>query len=849
MTGLSIEDIKSPESLEYNLAEARTSKDQAKIIAAREELKQFRKDYMWQEFVPEFYESDKVYDEIIEGYDAATSKKIAMEAYSDRANALDDYNNLLNEFDDELSRFENHEAIRASFRKFKQLSSLVYEDGTPKVDDPKKGIFDLSKAKVLSKVSKAKGKFYEFVPLQKSLETAYNEFVNNLATEGIQKDTKEFDKKVREWQSQNLSLRFDPKYAERRTELTSRLGELQAKMNLSFDIAGAYSEINDLVFTYRDELGQPIAPELGEDKIKRIRDLEQETINFRETLAKNTGLTQEETGYLNSLTAMVKRGTELTNEQKSAMVKLLQRQAQTGLSVAEAAELNNIFAELGDLSEKVPTDYYMDALNFHLSRLKQGEVKVDDVKEFINSDEFQELLDEDDSLREWFELNHVVKKRKKDNAVEIIYEFSYANRITVPVNKDYILTTKIKDNETGEEITFNGVPNARHSRYQVKNEFRTIPIGESWDKYVGQYVDNKGNYLPRLFDPSSKYSAKSSRFMNQRFFDLKRSNNAEFKLLEEMKKFHLGVQKGQSNYSKLYLDMPRFAVKAGDIYQAMQRGKIGERFKNFNEWRKQLVGKSTADFERGYNYDAKNNLVNTDLKGNEITYVPVEGIYNLDIANTDADIITGLFRYGMSIKTQGKLLESLPIVEKPCTVDELKKIIHEYMAYYSTVDDNGVRKYKKTLISLDHSVLVKKAQTEKDKNEMLNNLGEAFTELKRKYPIAFIILSQLNRNIDNPERSEDGKYGNYVLESDIFGADALLQHADTVVGINRPAKQKIRFYGPDRYIIENDRVLVLHFLKCRNGDTRMSFFKAEFEKMSISEMNTPAQQEKRIGTK
>jgi hypothetical protein len=43
--------------------------------------------------------------------------------------------------------------------------------------------------------------------------------------------------------------------------------------------------------------------------------------------------------------------------------------------------------------------------------------------------------------------------------------------------------------------------------------------------------------------------------------------------------------------------------------------------------------------------------------------------------------------------------------------------------------------------------------------------------------------------------------------------------------------------------------MVLHFLKCRNGDTRLSFFKAEFEKMSIAEMNTPAQQEKRIGTK
>lgn len=57
----------------------------------------------------------------------------------------------------------------------------------------------------------------------------------------------------------------------------------------------------------------------------------------------------------------------------------------------------------------------------------------------------------------------------------------------------------------------------------------------------------------------------------------------------------------------------------------------------------------------------------------------------------------------------------------------------------------------------------------------------------------FIVLSQLNRNVDNPERNEDGKYSNYILESDIFGGDALLQHADTVIGINRPAKQKSNF--------------------------------------------------------
>jgi hypothetical protein len=188
----------------------------------------------------------------------------------------------------------------------------------------------------------------------------------------------------------------------------------------------------------------------------------------------------------------------------------------------------------------------------------------------------------------------------------------------------------------------------------------------------------------------------------------------------------------------------------------------------------------------------------------------------------------------------------IDIVEDPCTVNEFKEIIKDYMEYYAESDEDGEKAFKRTIITLDHSLLLKKAPFEKDKYDTLYNLGEALTELKRKYPIAFIILSQLNRSIDNPERSEDGKYGNYILESDLFGADALLQHADTLVGINRPGKQKIRLYGPDRFIIEDDKVLVMHFIKCRNGDARMSFFRAEFEKMKIVEIATPPQQERKI---
>jgi replicative DNA helicase len=193
-----------------------------------------------------------------------------------------------------------------------------------------------------------------------------------------------------------------------------------------------------------------------------------------------------------------------------------------------------------------------------------------------------------------------------------------------------------------------------------------------------------------------------------------------------------------------------------------------------------------------------------------------------------------------------KIQYPIDIVEEAQTVEEFKIIIDDYMEAHATINELGEKEYTHLIITIDHSLLFKKAPHERSVQDMLNNLGEALTLTKRKYPIAFILLSQLNRNIDNPDRSEDGKYSNYILESDIFGSDALLQHADTVIGINRPGKQKIRFYGPDRFIIESDRVLVLHFLKCRNGDTRLSFFRAEFERMRIVEMDTPPTQQLKV---
>jgi len=177
------------------------------------------------------------------------------------------------------------------------------------------------------------------------------------------------------------------------------------------------------------------------------------------------------------------------------------------------------------------------------------------------------------------------------------------------------------------------------------------------------------------------------------------------------------------------------------------------------------------------------------------------------------------------------------VVYDACTVDEMCATIHYEMERHKKEDGT----YTNLLVGIDHSALFRVAKGQRDKFEMLGALGEALTMMKKKYPVAFIVLSQLNRNIDDPKRQEEGSYGNYVLDSDIYGSDALLQHADIVMGINKPSIRKIRQYGPEKFIIEDPDVLVFHFLKSRNGMTRISFFKLDRQVMRIVEIDTPPQ--------
>ncbi len=187
------------------------------------------------------------------------------------------------------------------------------------------------------------------------------------------------------------------------------------------------------------------------------------------------------------------------------------------------------------------------------------------------------------------------------------------------------------------------------------------------------------------------------------------------------------------------------------------------------------------------------------------------------------------------------------IVENPCTVQQFIAITKAYMEKHAVTTPTG-KTYINTVVTLDHSYLLK-TEGRESKTDMLYNLGEALTLLKRVYPITFIVLSQLGRHVESPERNEDGKYANYILETDILGGDALMQHADLVIGVNRPGKRNIKYYGPSRIPIKDNSVLAFHFIKVRNGDTRFSFFEAKFDQMRVVEMPTPQSSASKLNIK
>jgi LysM repeat protein len=651
------------DKLKYNVTTAEETGDRQQIAAAKKELNNFINDFFWQEYLPEVYKVDEIFDE----------SPVGKEAWLDMRSALDEYQAFNNSIDNELERFEKYSILQAKWDAYQRLSDLNYFDGTPKVDDPAKGIYDLSKALVIRQYKEAKRKYYEFVPREGSLETAYNEFVLEQEAKGIKKgikgDSDRFEDAYNQWLKQNVQVVYAPEYYEAKQSALDTIRRLEEKKGKEDSTAPLFQEMMELLYGYRDEQGQPIPGSLGADRLLKINDLNQRINDIRSSQERNDNLSQDQREELKSYVLALKNNpNSLTNEQMQRYVELTNMRKSDGLSTLEQAQLEGAYAELAELNSRVPTEYYMEALNFYLEKQNIPAVEAKNLDEFINSADFKDYLKADEDFAKWFGASHVTKvKYNTFGRRYTVFERNAAYSVSIPSDDNQILKTEITDRSTGKPITIKGMPNARHSIYRVKSEYRSIPNGADRKDYIGKVINNRGEYLPRPYNPNDVNSAAGDRFINKDYRDLKKQGGAQYELLEYLKEYHLYFQEGAAQNAKLYLDMPRYGVS--DVVQKFQSGEYVDKAKRFagttKEWLKSTWGRAQDDFNRGFaNYDPdKNVYVNTDPLNREIAYVPVTGLYKLKMDQVDMDLFKITGEYLMSIENQKVLIDSLPRVQ------------------------------------------------------------------------------------------------------------------------------------------------------------------------------------------
>ncbi len=653
--------------MEYAINKAREEYERTKLDSDKEKLIQLieaKKDhdirYMHQENSPEYYNARKEF----------TKDSIGEKALFERDRILADIRRLQETLtDDEVFNVNNQ--IMEKWNEYRQLHSL-YDSSTGEM---KKGE-ELEIAKRLQEYRTRMRGFYTYTERPGAFDTALAKYEQHLKNKGVSQE--DFEELRETWIANNTRIVLKESFYERRAQLLTDMKALLAKIKplkprpgemsqseIADKISEAYTVIFDRVSGFRDEDGQPNGNMISAGTAQKI--LEQQRIinDLRDKLIGISGLTRIEQRRLNELMQL----DDLTPQEEVEFFALDQKR-RGGLSKTDRAVLNGIFKDLDMLSSSRPTDYYVTQLNAFLSNIQSERVlrqfgsyvldpeQANDLLSPKNRRILTELL-QDPKFKLWFENNHLkkVKYDYKEKTDVVTYQRSYIWNIVKPSDPAYYETYQIRDadgNAVGEPLR--GLPSLKFYNREVKQEFKTgyNPATGEIDLEVGVHVDNKGEWLPREDVADNIYR-------NEEYDKFVKDDQLGNEVLEKLKKHHLKNQEGLDRRSKLYLDFPRFERSNLELLQTQNVGKekmsffrnMIHRVRNFFKGSKEMP-------ESGFGWSDEFKLVSLDIYDDREYNVPIQGMYDIDIADVSTDITNSMMRYMFSAEKNKKLTEILP---------------------------------------------------------------------------------------------------------------------------------------------------------------------------------------------
>lgn len=116
------------------------------------------------------------------------------------------------------------------------------------------------------------------------------------------------------------------------------------------------------------------------------------------------------------------------------------------------------------------------------------------------------------------------------------------------------------------------------------------------------------------------------------------------------------------------------------------------------------------------------------------------------------------------------------------------------------------------IVSLDHSLMVKRSVDEKGEIETVSEIAKKFKEARKDFGITAIMLGQLNSDIERVERISSPVH-QIPKRSDIFGSKQMLHAVDGAIVIHRPELLGLESYGTKNWNTKD--LLAVHFIKMR----------------------------------
>ena len=663
---------------EFDLA--KNSKDPIKMKAAYEAIQDFDEKYMHRRYTREFYDIQKIWKtgakvkNPFTGEEVTIGPKVAFDAFLERQQGLDKMSTLKNvhflELEDLYELGDSEEQARLEYNRLFDIYGL---DGKPKSGEELERVLLRKRHRELSR------NMYDYDIDTDRIQKDLDNFSNQLIARGIDPDAapKEgesqnlYQKEIERFFKKNLKTAYTSDYYRSRQQIFEDIKKITekagVKSQVAVDLAELYKERYRLANSTADNNGQPNGINFTPEQVDLLRDIEEKIISLEESFDKKTGLSQEESarlqGYIKKSAAKI----ALTPEEQKDYAYLYQVKNDMSLTPIELATLRSKFSELAEITTKEATEYYLEAFNYAIRNLGLPEITIDNADEWINSDNLTQAMAASKDFTQWYTRNHYDK---------MVYDPAYGKKISKnyrinvwtvskPSSPASYQKTTLVDPITKQEITLDGIPSGKYTKSKIKDSFLTIPRGENWDKYIGKVIDNRGNFLPREYKPGDANSAFDEKYVNEKYTEMEKTNSVEFQLLNAVTESMLKVQDGKALNSRLYLDMPRFRKRSNLEY--VQSGEtqknIGEKLNSFKDLWKRWFGKAPDDVEYGYNFDAGDVLVSTDLEGNAKTKIPVRGTYNLDADVVSKDVMRGMYEYLLSLNEQEILMENEPIAQ------------------------------------------------------------------------------------------------------------------------------------------------------------------------------------------